>query len=61
MWASPQSWAVRPEVGGGEIGGHHGGSAAEEREWRDEHPAVADRHQIGHARRGLPDQQLDRV
>ena len=50
--ASPQSWTCSPVRGAvGEIGRHQVGGAAEERERRDEHPPVADRHQLRHARR----------
>ena len=45
----------------GEIGRHQVGSAAEERERRDEHPPVPDRDELGHAARGLLLEQLDRV
>ena len=53
---------VEPGAGrAGEVGGHRVGRAAEERERRDQHAAVADRHQLRDARRGLLLQQLDRV
>ena len=45
----------------GQIGRHQVRSAAVEGERRDEHPAVADRHQLGHARLRLLLEQLDRV
>ena len=59
---------VAAELGGdagrratGEIGGHDRRGAAEERERRGEHPAVADRDELGHPRRGLLLQDRDRV
>ncbi len=47
--------------GPGQIGGHHVGGPAEEGERRGDHPPVADRDQLGHARRGLLLQQRDRI
>ena len=44
-----------------EIRGHQVGGAAVERERRDEHAAVADRDELGHARLRLLLEQLDRV
>ena len=44
-----------------EIGGHQVGGAAVEGERRDEHPAVADRHQLRDAGRGLLLQHRDGV
>ena len=60
--ASPQSCVCRPVRGTArEIGRHQVGRAAIERERRDQHPAVADRHELGHPRCGLLLEQLDRV
>src|SRR3954447_8309322 len=44
-----------------EIGRHQGGRPAVERERRDEHAAVADRHQLGHACLVLLPQQDNRI
>ena len=44
-----------------EVGGHEVGGAAVERERGHEHPPVADRDQLGHARRVLLPEQLDRI
>ena len=44
-----------------EIGRHEVGGAAVERERGHEHPPVADRDQLGHARRVLLPEQLDRI
>ena len=44
-----------------EVGGHDRRGAAIERERRGEHAAVADRHELGHARRGLRLEDADRV
>ena len=60
--ASPQHWTVRPRMRRGrQIAGHHHGGASIEREWRDQHPAVADRHELGHACRGLALEQVNRI
>ena len=60
--ASPQHWTRNPERGvGGEVGRHDQRRAAVERERRGEHAAVADRHELRHARLGLPLEELDRV
>ena len=60
--ASPQSCTSSPVRGrAGQIGRHRVGRAAEERERRHQHPPVADRHQLGHARRRLLLEQLDRI
>ena len=45
----------------GQVGSHDQRSAAVERERRGEHPAVANRDELGHARLGLALEQLDRV
>ena len=45
----------------GEIGRHRVRRAAIERERRDQHPPIADRHQLGHAGRCLLLQQLDGI
>ena len=45
----------------GEVGGHEVRGAAVEGERRDEHPPVADRHELGHARLRLLLEQGDRV
>ena len=45
----------------GQVGRHGQGSAAEERERRDEHPAVADGEQLGDPRAALADDQPDGV
>ena len=47
--------------GGGQVGRHDQRRATVERERRGEHPAVADRHELGNARLCLALQQLDRV
>ena len=44
-----------------EIPGHDRRAAAVERERRDDHPPVPDRHQLGHARRVLLLQDADRI
>ena len=44
-----------------EIRGHQVGAAAEERERRDEHAPVADRHELGHPRLRLLLEQVDRI
>ena len=44
-----------------EVGGHHVRRAAVERKRRHEHPSVAQRHKLGHARGRLLLEQLDRV
>ena len=44
-----------------QIGRHDQCGAAQEGEWRDQHPAVADGHEIRDARLALLDQQCDRV
>ena len=44
-----------------QIGGHDQCGAAQEGERRDQHPAVADGHEIRDARLALLDQQSDRV
>ena len=60
--ASPQSWTRRLVVGVlGEVARHDQGGAAVEGERRDQHAPVADRHELGHARRGLALEQGDRV
>ena len=60
--ASPQHCTFSPDRGvAGEIVRHDHRRAAIERERRDEHPAVADRHQLRHARLGLTLEQLDRI
>ena len=46
---------------GREVGGHQVRGAAVEGERRDEHAAVADRHELGHAGLRLLLEQLDRV
>ena len=45
----------------GEVGRHQGGAAAVERERRDEHAPVADRHQLRHARLRLLLEHVDRI
>ena len=45
----------------GQVGRHRIRGPAEERERRDEHAPVADRDELGHARRRLLLQQLDRI
>ncbi len=47
--------------GGGQIGGHHARGAPVERERGDQHPTVADRHQLGRAGLRLLLQQRDRI
>ena len=60
-WASPQSCTVRPALGVSlQVGGHDLGRAPIERERRDHHPAVADRHEVGLAGRVLLLEQGDR-
>ena len=44
-----------------QVAGHDQRRAAVERERRDEHAPVADRHELGHARLGLALEQLDRI
>ena len=44
-----------------QVGGHHRGGASVERERRHEHPPVADRDQLLHARRGLRLEHRDRI
>ena len=46
---------------GGQVVGHDHGPAPIERERRQEHPAVADRHQLGHSARALLFQERDRI
>jgi hypothetical protein len=46
---------------GREVGGHHGGRATQERERRQAHPPVADRHQLGQPAGVLRLQDADRV
>ncbi len=61
-WASPQSWVCKPvREPVGEVGRHQVGRTAVERERRDEHAAVADRHELRHAALRLLLEQLDRV
>ncbi len=45
----------------GEIRRHQVRRTTEEREGRDEHPAVADRHEVGHAGLRLLLEELDRI
>ena len=60
--ASPQHCTVRPRPRrGGEVVRHHRRRAPVEGERGDEHAAVADRHQLRHARGGLALEQLDRT
>ena len=60
--ASPQSWACSPVRGvAREVGCHQRGRAAVERERRDEHAPVADRHEFGHAGLRLLLEQDDRI
>jgi hypothetical protein len=47
--------------GVGQVGRHHRGRAAEERERCGQHPPIPDRHQLGHPRRRLTVKRLHRV
>ena len=60
--ASPQHCTVSPDRGvDAEIVRHDHRGPAIERKRRHEHPAVADRHELGHARLRLTLEQLDRI
>ena len=60
--ASPHSWTLETGYGRrGEIVRHHRSRAAEEREGRGEHAAVADRDELGNARRRLSLEDLERI
>ena len=60
--ASPQHCTRQPRARRRrQVAGHDQRRAAVERERRDEHPPVADRHELRHARLGLALEQLDRI
>ena len=60
--ASPQHWTVQTRARRRrEVAGHDQRAAAVEGEGGDEHPPVADRHELGNPRRRLALEQLHRV